>query len=403
MNFLSLIPKGWLYDYCMEMDKARNEMPLPFHFLSAAAVVGNQLGLNAWATLNKGVRVYPNLNVMLLSPAGKCRRGEGTKITMAIAEHAGFNVLAGKTTPEALVMELIDNPDTILYVEELSVLLSKQDYQRPIIPVLTKLLLHGEGPAQVRTIARGKQTIPRINLTALFTSAPEWFMSTIPSEAFGGGLMSRFLVCCLEERDVHAIDIQADDEASREVEVRLAKALRELDGRFKGHMKGTDDAQRWIEKWYLANETATVEDERYLPHQNRKPAMLLRLAMILAVTSGETKFTVEGLERASALIDWLEPTLHRLYGLTEDIVQTMGKGEKRIIHVLSHAKHEEGNVRHTRLSRSCSSYFRRGVKEMRTCLEGLVEQGVVVPEWRNGYNNVWPPQAWRIRGMDGAR
>lgn len=389
MTFPSLIPPGWLRDYISAMDEARNEMPLPFHFLAACVTVGHMMGLDTWGTLARGVRVFPNVNVMLLSPAGKCRRGEGTKITMAIAKGAGVNVLSGRTTPEGLVAELMEHGDTLLYAEELSMLLTKADYQRHIIPVLTKLLLHGEGAADVRTMARGKQVLPRVNLSALFTSAPDWFMSTIPEEAFGGGLMSRFIVCCMEERTVHHIDIRADDEASREVQDKLTQSLLDMPIP-KGHMKGTKEAQEWIVPWYEENEQREVKDPRLAPHRNRKPANLLRLAMILAATSGEGVVTKEMLEHALALLNWFEPTLLKLYGMTDDVVDGMNKGERRVVEILA-----PGEVKHSVLMRKCGSYFKGGVLEFRRCMEGLTEKRLVQPVF-NGVARAWPPLSWRL-------
>jgi hypothetical protein len=351
------------------------------------------IGLRAWATLSKGVRIYPNVNGLLLSPAGKCRRGEGTKITMKIAQGTMLNVFSGKQTPESLCDELIDNGDTLLYVEELSMLLTKQDFQRPIIAVLTKLLLHGDGVVQLRTRKQGKKEIPYVNLSALFTSAPEWFMTTIPEEAFGGGLMSRFIVCCLDDREIYNIDIQSDDEQSREVITALTRDLSKCYGVLEGHIKGTDEAQEWVEAWYLENEQYDVTDTRLAPHRNRKPANLLRIAMILGAAALDPVLTAERLEQALAILNYFEPTLVKLYGITEETVSTMDRGEKRIMHKLSAINGAE--LTHRDLARACSIYFRGGTREMRHCLEGMVEKGLVNAEYKGGIRS-WPPASWHL-------
>jgi hypothetical protein len=377
------------------MKAARNEMPMPFHFLSACVVIGQMLGLESWATLAQGVRVYPNVNALLLSPAGKCRRGEGTKLTAKIARQAGVHLLEGKTTPEGLLDELEESSDTLLYVEELSMLLTKQDFQRPIIAVITKLLLHGEGAVDLRTRGVGRRSVPRVNLSALFTSAPDWFMQTIPEEAFGGGMMSRFLVCCLDERETFHIDIQADDEHSGSALTSLANRLKPIKDLHKGRMTGTNEAQKWIVKWYMENETELVEDDRLGPHRNRKPANLLRLAMILAVSSGETKLTKPVLERTLAILDWLEPTLVKLYGMTEEIASVTAKGETRVLSkIMANANQR---ISHAALARSCMSYFRGGAREFRNCLLGLQEKGLITAE---GTATRWPPQYWAYTGTE---
>ncbi len=395
-SFMSLVPKGWIHDYLTEMIAAENEMPCAFHFLSACVVIGQMLGLESWATLAKGVRVYPNVNALLLSPAGKCRRGEGTKITISIARRAGLHILEGKTTPEALMDELLENGNTLLYVEELSMLLTKQEFQRPIIPILTKLLLHGAGGIEMRTRGMGKKELPFVNLSALLTSAPDWFMQTIPDEAFGGGMMSRFLVCCLDEREIFNIDILAEDEKIMTVMDNLGASLRTVGKWAKGRVNGTPEAQKWIETWYMENETGDVPDERMLPHRNRKPANLLRLSMILSAASGQDILTRDMLENTLAIIDWFEPTLMKLYGITDTVTSTLARGEKRVLTKLARTP---GNVLdHTELARGCSAYFKGGVREMRSCLDGLREKGLVVAEYKNGMMR-WPPKTWRLHNI----
>jgi len=352
-EFIKLVPPGWLKVYLETMQEAKNEMPMAFHFLTGAAIIGNMLGLRTWATIAKGVRVFPNINVLLLSPAGKCRRGEGTKLAMAVARRAGVCVFAGKITPEGLVDELIENPSLILYSEELSMLLTKQDHQKPLIPVLTKLLLHGDGTAEVRTRSMGKRRqMPSVNLTSVFTSAPDWFMTTIPEEAFAGGLMSRFLVCCLEDRDIYHIDITADDVTDKLV-TDLSRELAPVRHVLKGHIKGTKLAQKWIEGFYKDNETKEIEDEKFEPHRNRKPSNLLRIAMILAAAAGTAELSRDRLEQGLQILEWLEPTMSKLYGM-ERVIGKFPKGERRIITVIKRAGCE---ISHTNLARSCSSYL----------------------------------------------
>lgn len=378
------------------MEECENEMPLPFHFLSGAVVIGQMIGLNAWATVSKGVRVYPNINGLLLSPAGKCRRGEGTKITIKLAKMAQCNVLSGKATPEGLADEIGEHGDVLLYVEELSMLLTKQDFQRPIIPVLTKLLLHGDGPADMRTRTMGQKiTIDYVNLSALFTSAPDWFMTTIPEEAFGGGLMSRFIVCCLDERDRYHIDIQADDESGIGILNDLGKELGELREVLYGHIRGTDGAARWMNDWYHKNETALLEDSRLAPHRNRKPSNLLRLALILCASARSTLLSTDVLQASLGILNYMEPTLIKLYGITDEIVSRMALGEKKLIHKIATTSDQE--VLHRELARTCAPFFDRGMRDMRICLEGMVEKGILTPVYKTA--STWPPFAWKLANV----
>jgi len=68
-KFLSLVPDGWFRDYLDLMVETHNEMPLPFHFLTVAVMLGQMLGLETWAQVNKNVKIFPNINALLLAPA----------------------------------------------------------------------------------------------------------------------------------------------------------------------------------------------------------------------------------------------------------------------------------------------------------------------------------------------
>lgn len=399
-SFYSTVPVGWIKDYLRVMIELHNEMPLPFHYLAACTVIGNMIGLTAWGTVNKGVRVFPNVNALLLSPAGSCRRGEGTKIMVGIARRAGVNIFAGKITPEGLVDEIAERGNLLLYSEELAMLLTSQDHQKPLIPVLTKLLLHGEGPVEVRTRGMGERRgAAFVNLSALFTSAPDWFVTTIPQEAFGGGLMSRFLVCCLEERDVYHIDATSDDSDDKVIN-KLATSLMPCRTILRGHIPLDKNGQEWLNEWYLSNETKLVEDDRLGPHRNRKPSNLIRIALIHCAAAGMATLTRDRLEQALKVLDWMEPTLVKLYGMTEEMSSYMSRGERRIIRKIMA---EGGEILHSPLLRSCGAYFKGGVRDMRKCIEGMLEKGLIEPVYKPGAAVRWPPMGWRLRDARDSR
>jgi hypothetical protein len=174
----------------------------------------------------------------------------------------------------------------------------------------------------------------------------------------------------------------------------LAEELRATRDIMRGHIKGTDAANKWIKEWYIRNERAELPDTKLEPHRNRKPANLLRIAMILAAAAGTAELTRTRLEDALKILDYMEPTLIQLYGETSPIVSTMEPGERRIV---SYMRVQTRDIEHAALTRQCSAYFRGGAREMRHCLLGMVEKGLITPEYANGVIS-WPPRAWKYRG-----
>jgi len=385
-----------------EMVAMKNEMPMPFHFLAVAVVLGQALGFSCYGKLAKGVNIYPNINAILLSPAGKCRRGEGTKFAAKIARMSNLNVLEGKATAEGLFVELMDESNeagqgnVLLYVEELSVMLSKASYMQTMVPFLTKCLLNSGGPIEERLKSMpGKTTIEKCNLSALFTTAPDWFLTSMPEEAYGGGLMSRFVPCYLPDREVYHVDPNAeeDDEAMfTRLSMRLNLIIKNAP---KGHVKLTPKGAEWFVKWYMENERKEVFDARMEPHRNRAPANALRLALLLAISCGERIISQERIKQAVNILEWIAPTVWAMYGFTDEMGSGVGRGEKVIIATLKKGK--EHTLLHSELMQGCLSRF-NGLRDMKEVVWGLVEKGVVEPLYKEGQMpSSWPPRGWRLR------
>lgn len=395
-EFIKLAGGGWLGRYLAAMEGMDNEMPLPFHLLSAMVVMGQLVGLRSWAMLDKSIEVFPNVNSLLLSPAGRCRRGEGTKMAIRVGRYAGVNVFEGKVTPEGLADELYQRASCLLYVEELSVLFSKKDYQRPIIPFLTKALLTGRAQFEERTRTGGaRKTLRDINLSMLGTTAPDWFFDAMPEEAYGGGLMSRYLVCYLTDREVVHVDIDADGSYD-DVLIKLGQELRAVtDALPAGKMRATPAAQRWFNEFYHANETREIADVRMEPHRNRKPANLMRVALILACSDGATGIEVGTLERAEALLAYLDPTLVAMWEHTDVAGNEVGRAEQRVVRVM---RQRGGRIGHGAMMRELGKSV-GAARSLRSVLEDMEQKGLIGRGCGVGEQRTWPPSGWAVKDI----
>jgi len=415
--FIDLVPQGWLRTYCDTMIQWKHEMPIAMHYLSAVVAVGQLIGFKAYAQENNGSIVYPNINGMLLSPPGECRRGGGTSIAMEVARQAGASVFeAIKLTPEGLLDELRQKRNLLLYIEELSTVVNKRDYQQNMIPILTAMLYGKPGMKMERNRTAGRKwELVDPNLSALLTSAPDWFKSTMPEEAFGGGFMSRFIVCYVERRDVVHLDLDASKamENKRIIE-DLARQLHAtvIDG-FEGAVELTDDAKVWMRKWYYEQRQKRLVDPNLQAHRNRFHSNLLRMSMIMGACSGKHILDIDILEGAERILSWYEGTMTKLFGYVDTLVNVMGGGAQRIVNTLRCA--DTHTMEHRDMSRGCLSYFKAGgTASMKHCLQGLVEQGIVVPlppsemAVTNGQyaaavfkKGGWPPHGWRLADTAG--
>lgn len=395
-DFLPLIPPGFFRRYLDTMVGLRNECPLPFHFLGAAVVMGQLLGLTRWVSMGGGATAFPNVNVLLISPAGRGRRGEGTKLAVAMAEAAGVNVFGGTATPQGLADELLDRRSTLLYVEELSMLLSKKDYQRAIIPFLTGALICGRRPLTERTRVGGKKIrIGNVNLSMIGTTAPEWWVTTMPREAYEGGFQSRFLVCFLPERDTFHLDIEDQTDWGRVVG-ELAQELKALvEAMPEGQLIGGEGASGWLKSFYEENEHQEVEDPRMEAHRNRRPANLLRLALLLACSDGSTSIEVAHLEAARGIMNYIEPSISRMYEATDLWQHKVVKAEEKVV---AKVRSLGGAMGHRALVAFAMRQIEGGDHiAARRLLEGLEEKGLIKRE-SGGFASptYWPPKSWRV-------
>src|SRR5574340_1125199 len=134
-----LVPRGWFRELCEAWLTMHMEMPLQFAVLSGMVAMGNLIGYDAHARAG-GTKVYPNLNGLLASPAGLCRRSRGTEVVMNMADVAGCHVYRGKATREGLLDELVDYPRTLLYADEIAEVLNKREYQETITQFFASML-----------------------------------------------------------------------------------------------------------------------------------------------------------------------------------------------------------------------------------------------------------------------
>jgi len=392
---LELVPSGYFHTYLRKMEEWNNEMPFIFHLMSIMVVLGNKLGFGIHGTLDRGVEIFPNINTILLSPAGKCRRGEGSKFAAKVARGLGMNVHEGRCTPEGLMDKLSSDVDVLLYVEELSVLFSKRDFLRDIIPFLTKVLLNSGGQIDELTRTNGVMTAAKANLSCIFTTAPDWFLTTIPEEAFGGGLMSRFMPVYMPDREVIHVDIGAGRHGLRDGSVwsEFAMEMQKLVNFLpRGYMEPLGEAEEWFNNWYHDNENKVVDDDRMDPHRNRAPANVLRLAMILAVSNGEKKITKERCIQAEELHKRMEASTWQMYGYTDNKTRGVDSVRKRIYNVLSKGV----PMAHAEFLKKVLSYA-KSMDKLKSVIGEMMEMGEMTMINKAGQKpGDYPPAFWQL-------
>ena len=385
--FTEIVPDGWLRDL-LELVK-ESESPSPFYFLAALSVLSQAVGRKVM--IDRGThRLGLDVSALLISPAGRGRRSTACDfVVYEIGEAAGINVIADSFSYEAFGDALVESvgdgkvpanrrivgPKALIYAGEMSTLLGKGSYADSIIPKLTDII-GKTSRFEWRTVKRGGKLAfyaPCVN--ACFTSAPDWLVDNLPPIVFGGGMLSRFLICVQDQMErVVTWGDKISDSRKLEVVNGLKKLMKQM-GTF-GKPEGA--AYKWYDSWYQTHSakylSGDIPDERMGPYFSRKHDHLLRLAALLTIAAGEPfTFTVAKFDQALRILDWLERDVPKAYARmalnpVASAQMAMCETLKKNGGLMEHARLQRKMFRHTPLR-----------EQFNSVVESLISMGVVKP------------------------
>lgn len=338
-----------------------HEAPELFHYWSAITVLGAVTARKVYFDQHY-YKLFPNMYVTLVAPAGRCRRSVATDIAVRMLRKAGgISILAEKGTPEGLLQmlqseSLDERSPLFIHAPELAVFLGKQQYNEGLIALLTTLYNCADSVDFV-TRTQPKLNIANVFVAMLAATAPDWLADSIPAIASSGGFMSRNLVIALDDTD-RSVPFPTPSDAS--LQESLTNDLAAIGERSGGFMI-SDNAKKWYVDWYGKAKSGG-------PHpllsgfQERKSDHLIRMAMILTLAQKrelilEEDVFLEALRKLNDIEKNLPSVLSHVGANASAQVQEQ---------VLSFIKFKNGKVTHTELMRNFV-----GRHNNRTILEAL--------------------------------
>lgn len=291
------------------------EPPKSYLLFSGLTMLGAALGRKVWFDQDFH-KIRPILNVLFIGPSGI---GKSTSIYMGkqlvdslpIDEQPQF--IDGAATVERLHEDLRFNPQTILFASELANFFSRKKYMEDMIPYVTELLDY-KAVLSRRTKSGGIVDVIEPAVTVVGGSTVEWLQDQLPDNATSGGFLARFLIIAEECKGQKVANPQKA--LTSQQRVRLA-AKRELVydeffrcTRLEGECDYRDyEAMDAYTVWYS---TYTPDTGHLAPFAARAGEMILRMAILLAVSCGTRKISAEHLESAIALYEY---TASKLQGV----------------------------------------------------------------------------------------
>ena len=292
MNLTIIPPDSCLTHWCRML--SCTEIPISYQVTGGITLIGALLRRQVWID-QKQWKVYPNQPVMFVGPSGIGKDTIINRVSQEIDKTKVIPTIGGKTM-EGINQRLEQLGQTACcYISagELSSFFGNRDYQSGMIQDFTNLLSTGD-KIDVSTKGslayNGKPSyIHKPTITLHGGTTEEWLHKAMPDGTMEGGFLGRFLVIGENFGRKHVALIKNSMSRDEMDQVDIAEqewdhAIQEI---LEHHKKSTEmylteEAQFYYTNWY--HNRFKYFSHAVLPYANRSRDMVLRLAMLMAVS-----------------------------------------------------------------------------------------------------------------------
>ena len=315
---------NWLEAYMQYTDN--QESPDLYHKWCAVHLVAAVLQRKCF--LNWGyITFYPNFYIVLVGPAGKCRKGTAMGPAYHMLRELGIKMAAESITREALIRELKQSNGTqidpvtgkmylhsslSIFSPELVVFLGHNNHQ--LMSDLTDWYDCRERWTY-RTKNMGTDDIVGVWVNLLGATTPDLIQTTLPLNAIGGGLTSR-MIFVFEKNKRKTVPVPFISNETKELGEILVRDLEQIN-MISGEFRITKDfLNTWIEWYTQAEGRPPFKDPRFAGYIERRPTHILKLSIIMNAMrkDGNQMITDGDLLSAIALLEETEKAMPHTFG-----------------------------------------------------------------------------------------
>ena len=319
---------GWL-DY-----RFNSEPPETYHLWTALSVLAAALERKVY--LQWHTKIYANLYVVLVGPAGRTKKGTamGPGLSM-LRRLETLTIAAEATTKEALVNVLEtagnrsfqhpDHPQLIftysamtIFSEELTVFLG---YNNTDLMSWLCDWYDCRSDWTYRTVGRGEQDLSNVWVNLFGAITPALLQNAMPTDLLGGGLASRTIyVYEQDKRKTVAVPHKYNPETQmfdlknyNELEEHLFHDLQKIRN-MHGQFRFTKEFLAFWTDWYENTKPPTIEDPRMETYRTRRPTHLLKLSMLVNVSrTDDMLITDADAQHALDILELTEQKMHMTF------------------------------------------------------------------------------------------
>lgn len=242
--------------------------------------------------------MHPNMFTVLVGRAGLGKGAAMGPITSIMEETGAINLLSDRLTMEYILERLskgfpqtgtnaagqitvgLETSATIVS-PELSILITAS---LATLPILSDLWDSRERDFHYGTRHKGEVVIKSPCVSILGASTPEWLISSIPSNAIGGGFTRRvnFVYGRAKSKSLPWPSLNHSN-----IRASLIEDLRSI-GQLRGEFKFSPDAMPIFEKLYAESEPDEYDDEATSAYKTSQWAHATKLAMVLSASRGDS-------------------------------------------------------------------------------------------------------------------
>lgn len=271
--------------------------------------------------LNLGfLTFYPNMYIVLVGPAGRCRKGIAMEPGKQLLNRLGVTIAPDAVTKEQLIVRLqncnvneVDRHNEIIYHSSLTVFSKElavfmKDYSEEFLMMLTDWYdCPGEWSYETKT--SNKYIIDGVWVNLLGATTPELLAGGVTGMVTGGGLASRmiFVNAYNRDKDIPFPEIGQKEMLLQEDLYNDLDRIHSLSGAFNY----TDDFRLLYTEWYpWQAKNKPFEDPRFEYYFERRANHVLKLSMILnASRTDDMTLTSFDLQRAIDMLEETEKTM----------------------------------------------------------------------------------------------
>ena len=312
----------WLMSYLQYT--AKQESPNNYHIWSGLSAISATLRRQVFIDMGH-FTVYPNMYVVLVGPAGKCRKTVAINCATRLVSNLNdedIKISADSITREALIGALKDSTSSVdlndsIYTHSSLTVISKElsvflGSNNPNLLSLLTDLYDCPDLWVYKTKGQGTDTLHGVWLNLLGASTPDWLVGSIPLSAIGGGFTSRVMFV-VEDAVRHKTALPKITKEELKIKEDLIAGLERMSN-LRGEFILNEEAIQFFTNWYL-NENIKIEDPRFSGYAERKHIHLLKVALLLSISRGSTQIVSDiDIKGALELINNIEPNMIKAFG-----------------------------------------------------------------------------------------